>query len=58
MSEQPTVTMKGLTFWPIPSFDGPSAAFGADESAFFNRRDLPTVPRKWEDEVDRASRSD
>lgn len=43
--------MKGLVFWPIPAFDGPSCAFGADERAFFNRRELPEVPRVWQDKA-------
>jgi hypothetical protein len=45
--------MKGLTFLPVPEFDTLDAVFGAPESAYFNRRDLPDVPRKFEDEVHR-----
>lgn len=49
----PATTCKGLTFLPVPKFDGPAAAFWAPESAFFNRHDLPKVPREFEDEVHR-----
>ncbi len=46
---KPEKTIKGLTFFPIPEFDDLTAAFGAPESAYFNRRDLPEVPKKFED---------
>ena len=49
----PSTTMQGLTFLPVPEFDGVTAVFGAPESAYFNRRELPEVPRKYEDEVHR-----
>jgi len=45
----PQATIQGLTFFPVPEFDGPTAAFGARESAFFDRRNLPKVPREFED---------
>jgi hypothetical protein len=45
----PQTTIQGLTFFPVPDFDGPTAAFGAPASAFFDRRNLPDVPRKFED---------
>ncbi len=45
----PTTTKDGLTFFPVPDFDGPSRAFGAELSAYFNRRTLPEVPSKYED---------
>lgn len=48
-TETPTLTRDGLTFFPIPTFDGPACAFGADAGAYFNRRGLPKVPRKYED---------
>lgn len=49
----PAVTCQGLTFLPIPDFDGPTVIFGADERSFFNRRELPKVPREFEAEVHR-----
>lgn len=45
--EVPQVTNRGLTFFPVPEFSGPSVAFGADENCYFNRRDLPSVPREF-----------
>lgn len=45
----PQTTIQGLTFFPVPDFDGPTSAFGAPASAFFDRRNLPDVPRKFED---------
>ena len=42
-------SVNGITFVPVPEFSDVEAAFGADEKAFFNRRDLPKVPRKYED---------
>lgn len=52
-TEQPAVTCKGLTFLPVPEFDGPTAVFGAGLRSYFPRHDLPEVPRKFEDEVSR-----
>ena len=49
----PEPACKGLTFLPVPEFDEPAAVFGADYSAFFNRHDLPPVPREHEATVDR-----
>lgn len=49
----PPVACKGLTFLPIPEFDDATCAFGAPERAFFNRRDLPKVPREFTDEASR-----
>jgi hypothetical protein len=49
MSALPAAECKGLTFFPVPVFDGPSQAFGADERAYFHRRDLPEVPSKFKD---------
>lgn len=51
MDSIPSATKDGLTFFPVPRFDGPSQAFGASESAFFNRRKLPEVPHKFKDIV-------
>ncbi len=45
----PAATNRGLTFFPIPAFDAPSQAFGADEKCFFSRRDIPEVPRVHRD---------
>lgn len=45
----PQTTIQGLTFFPVPDFDGPTASFGAPASAFFDRRNLPNVPKKFED---------
>lgn len=47
----PTATRDGLTFFPIPEFDGPSVAFGADLKHYFNRRELPKVPREYSEYV-------
>ena len=49
MSNVPTATNRGLTFFPVPSFDGPSQAFGARGKDYFQRHDMPDVPRKFED---------
>jgi len=49
----PNVTCKGLTFLPVPEFTDLDLAFGAKEDRYFNRRDLPEVPREYEKEVDR-----
>jgi hypothetical protein len=45
----PSATKDGLVFFPIPSFDDASVAFGADASRYFDRRNLPDVPREFED---------
>jgi len=47
MSKTPSVTMKGLTFLPVPDFTDVQCAFGADAKDYFMRRDLPEVPRKF-----------
>lgn len=47
--ELPALSIKGITFFPVPEFDGPTAAFGAPESAYLPRRDLPQVPRKFKE---------
>lgn len=52
-TSEPAVTCKGLTFLPIPEFDGPAAAFGAPASAYFDRHDTPDVPRPFKDEASR-----
>ena len=45
----PQRRIKGLTFFPVPEFDGAQLAFGALEKSFFNRHDLPVIPGKYED---------
>lgn len=45
----PSAVKDGLTFFPVPTFDDVSIAFGADERAFFGRRDLPDVPSQHKD---------
>jgi hypothetical protein len=52
-ADQPDVTCKGFTFLPVPVFDDVTVAFGPQESAYFNRHDLPKVPRQYEAIVDR-----
>ena len=49
MNDKPKTNIEGLTFFPIPDFDAATQAFGARESAYFNRRKIPDVPRKYED---------
>lgn len=46
---KPQLTIDGLTFFPIPTFDKLTQAFGAPESAYFNRYKLPEIPRKYAD---------
>ena len=41
----------GLTFFPIPEFDEPVQLFGAPESCYFKRHNLPKVPQKYVDLV-------
>jgi len=43
----PSATNRGLTFYPIPTFGDPEIAFGARSEAFFDRRDLPEVPKEY-----------
>lgn len=50
---EPAVTHAGLTFLPVPEFDDRTIAFGAPVSAYFDRRDLPKVPREFKDEFSR-----
>lgn len=45
--EAPTATKDGLTFFPIPDVSRPEMAFGLSEKAYFSRRALPEVPRKY-----------
>lgn len=52
LSSIPAPTKDGLTFWPIPEFNDPTCVFGADEKHYFNRYNLPDVPRKYTAMVD------
>ena len=47
----PSFKKDGLVFWPIPEVSDVSLAFGLKESDYFNRRNLPNVPLKYEDKV-------
>lgn len=47
-TDKPEPTCKGLVFYPIPEFSGIASAFGAEESRYFKRRDLPDVPMEFE----------
>ena len=47
----PSAECKGLVFWPIPEFSDSEVAFGAAASRYFNRHDLPDVPREFEDKA-------
>ena len=49
--EKPVLSIEGLTFFPIPEFDKPAQAFGAEESQYFHRCRIPAVPKKYEDMV-------
>lgn len=46
--DKPQTTCQGITFFPVPEFDDVTAAFGPLEDAYFNRRQLPEVPKKYE----------
>ena len=48
---KPQKSIKGLTFYPVPEFDGASVAFGAEDKHYFKRHDLPDVPSEFEDMV-------
>ena len=48
----PSAQLNGLTFWPIPEFDGASTVFGASKKDYFNRRQLPDVPREFKNAVE------
>ena len=54
MNEVPSVTNRGITFFPVPKFDNACIAFGADLNAYFpDRHDLPEVPEDWINEANR-----
>lgn len=50
---KPKLNEKGITFFPIPEVSDVDIAFGAVEEKYFNRRDLPFIPEKYESEVSR-----
>lgn len=41
----PKAVINGLTFWPVPAFNDPEVVFGAGREAFFDRCNLPDVPK-------------
>lgn len=43
----PKAVINGLTFWPIPAFNDPEVVFGAGREAFFDRCNLPDVPKTY-----------
>lgn len=49
MKNKPHKTINGITFFPVPEFSDAEIAFGASDRRFFNRRDLPHIPAKYED---------
>lgn len=44
----PSKVLSGVTFFPVPEFDGPTVVFGAPESVYLPRRELPKVPRQFD----------
>lgn len=51
-TELPKTEINGLTFWPIPEFDRVRQTFGVGEQHYFDRRNLPKVPKKFERAVE------
>ena len=47
----PAIECQGLTFWPIPTFEGFEAAFGSSMDSYFALCALPDVPRQYTDEA-------
>ena len=45
---KPTKKCQGLTFFPIPEISDLEMVFGLDEEHYFNRHDLPEVPKEYE----------
>ncbi len=45
----PQKEINGLTFFPVPDVSDVDMALGARASRFFNRRNLPDVPRQFKD---------
>lgn len=51
--EIPQPTIKGLTFFPVPTFNDPEVVFGATADKFFDRCDLPDVPSDFKEYANR-----
>jgi hypothetical protein len=47
--QKPQNPIQGITFFPIPKFDAINAALGADRSKYFNRHDIPKIPRVYQE---------
>lgn len=48
--EKPRESIDGVTFIPVPDFDGVKAVFGASADSFLNRHfDMRIIPREWRD---------
>ena len=45
----PKKIINGLTFYPVPTFDHLEITFGAPLTAFFDRRKLPDIPKRFND---------
>ena len=45
----PKARIDGLTFFPVPEFDDATLVFGAGREQFFDRYNLPDVPRLYLD---------
>ncbi|MCB1723243.1 MAG: hypothetical protein KDJ39_06065 [Gammaproteobacteria bacterium] len=50
--ERPAETINGMTFFPVPHFTDVEVAFGASADRYFDRRNLPDVPRRFTNIVD------
>lgn len=46
---KPSPILHGLTFFPVPEFSDRDISFGASESSYFLRYELPDVPHDLED---------
>lgn len=49
----PQAAFAGLTFFPVPTFSDPQIVFGADSKCYFNRRELPEIPKQYADHAQR-----
>ena len=47
----PSLSLHGITFFPVPEFTDVHVDVGADASAYFPRGELPRVPRELEELV-------
>lgn len=45
----PKKTIQGLTFFPLPIYTDSVVTFGAPERDYFPKRELPEVPKEFED---------